>query len=125
MTVDETKKFLAIVKVAFPAAYRDIDKETAWATVKLWHDLFEKVPYFAMESAFYRYLKHGKYAPTIAEMTEELSSLSSELIAEAAACRAKCDMNGVGKYLNVADSIDAAMSFLEDGKYLVIGGGGI
>jgi hypothetical protein len=113
MTVEDTKKLLAIIKVAYPLAYRDLDRESAWATVQLWYNAFKQIPYSTMESAFEKYLRHGKFAPTVAEMTEELTALQCDLIAEAALCSAKNDKRGVKQYLDAAYDIIMGEKLLE------------
>ena len=109
MTVDETKKILAIIKVAFPASYKDIDKETAWATVQLWAKAFKDVPFTMMERAVSKYIAKGRFAPSIAEINEELSTIHCNLISEAAVCKSLGDKQGVKKMLDAALSVDIAL----------------
>ena len=53
MTVTETKKLLAIILGAYPLFQRDRDPE---ATVRLWHMIFENVPYQTVEKALLCYI---------------------------------------------------------------------
>jgi hypothetical protein len=75
MTIDEAKKLLALIKVAYPTAYKDIDRDFAVATVNMWHTTFPTVPFSIMEMAFDRFRKKSKFAPTVAEMCEEIKDL--------------------------------------------------
>ena len=75
MTRDESIKLLAIIKVAYPTAYRDMDKESKIATVNMWQVSFSDVPYILMEMAFNNYRLKNKFAPTVAEMAEELKHI--------------------------------------------------
>ena len=75
MTREESIKLLAIIKVAYPSAYRDMDKENKLATVNMWQMSFYDVPYILMEMAINNYRMKNKFAPTIAEITEELKHI--------------------------------------------------
>ena len=78
MTQQETIKLLAVIKLAYPSSYKDIDKDTQIATVGMWHKIFGSVPYPVMEMALEHYVKTSKYPPTIAEMTDELRKIYNE-----------------------------------------------
>lgn len=75
MTREEAKKLLALIKVAYPNAYKDMDREFALATVSMWHSTFPEVPYVIMETAFNGFRKKSKFPPTVADMYEELQGL--------------------------------------------------
>ena len=75
MTREESIKLLAIIKVAYPTAYRDMDKESKIATVNMWQVSFSDVPYILMEMAFNNYRLKNKFAPTVAEIAEELKHI--------------------------------------------------
>jgi hypothetical protein len=75
MTREESIKLLALIKVAYPTAYRDMDNDTAHATVAMWQTTFPTVPYIIMEMAFDRFRRESKFPPTIADMYEQLRSL--------------------------------------------------
>ena len=75
MTREETIKFLALVKVAYPTAFKDMDNMSKQATVNMWQSTFPAVPYPIMEMALNNYRMVSKYAPTVAEMCEELKHL--------------------------------------------------
>lgn len=72
MTRQDAAKLLALIKLSFPTAYRDIDKDTANATIAMWQQTFCDLPYPIMEQAYDRYRMTHKYPPTVAEMVEEL-----------------------------------------------------
>lgn len=75
MTRDEAKKLLALIKVAYPSAYKDIDREFALATINMWQSTFPNVPYAVVETAFNQFRKKSKFPPTVADMFEELRTL--------------------------------------------------
>ena len=72
MTRQDTAKLLALIKLSFPTAYRDIDNDTARATITMWQKTFCNLPYPIMEQAYNRYRMSHKYPPTAAEIVEEL-----------------------------------------------------
>ena len=80
MNKQEATKLLALIKVAYPTAYRDIDKATATATVNMWQMSFPDVPYPIMEQAFNHFRMVSKFPPTVAEMVEELKSIYNQAV---------------------------------------------
>lgn len=78
MNRKETNQLLALFKLAYPTAYRDISEKTKVATVNMWHATFDTVPYSLMERAFDGYRMEHKYPPTVAEMVEALEKLHGE-----------------------------------------------
>ena len=75
MNKQEAAKLLSLIKLSYPTAYRDIDKDTANATVTMWQMSFPDVPYLIMEQAFNHYRMVSKFPPTVAEMVEELKQV--------------------------------------------------
>jgi hypothetical protein len=75
LTREESIKLLALIKVAYPTSYKDMDKDTKLATVNMWQMSFPKTPFVIMEMAFERFRRKSKFPPTVAEMIEELHSL--------------------------------------------------
>jgi hypothetical protein len=71
----EAAKLLSLIKLSYPTAYRDIDLETANATVNMWQMSFPNVPYPIMEQAFSHFRMVSKFPPTVAEMVEELKHI--------------------------------------------------
>ena len=78
MNKQEAAKLLSLIKLSYPTAYRDIDKETANATVNMWQMSFPDVPYPIMEQGFNHYRMSHKFPPTVAEMVEELRHIYYE-----------------------------------------------
>ncbi len=83
MNREEAIKLLALIKVAYPAAYKDMDNASKNATVNMWQTTFPNVPYQIMEMAFNRYRMSSKFPPTVAEMCDELKHLHWKAIEEA------------------------------------------
>ena len=75
MDKTEATKLLALIKLAYPTAYRDMDKVSMVATVNMWQSTFPHTPYPIMEIAFNHFRMTSKFPPTTAEMIEELSIL--------------------------------------------------
>lgn len=75
MNKTEAIKFLALIKVAYPTAYKDMDKESKLATVNMWHSTFYNVPFTIMELAIDHFRRVSKYPPTVADMYDELKGL--------------------------------------------------
>lgn len=75
MNKQEATQLLALIKVAYPTAYRDMDVATKKATVNMWAGSFPDVPYPIMEQAFNHYRMVSKFPPTVAEMVEELKGI--------------------------------------------------
>lgn len=75
MTEKESMKLLALIKLAYPSAYKDLDKDMTIATVKMWQSTFPDTPYVIMEMAFENYRRSKKFPPTVADIFEELENL--------------------------------------------------
>ena len=75
MNREESIKLLALIKVAYPTAYKDMDNASKQATVNMWQTTFSKTPYAIMEMAFNHFRMASKFPPTVAEMCEELKHL--------------------------------------------------
>ena len=80
MTVEESIKLLALIKLAYPNSYKDIDKDTQLATVKMWQRAFDTVPFAIMELALDHFVKVSKFPPTISDICEELKSIHYEAL---------------------------------------------
>lgn len=80
MTFEESVKLLALIKLAYPNAYKDIDRDTQVATVNMWQRAFATISYPVMELALDRFVKKSKFPPTIAEMCEELKHIHNEAL---------------------------------------------
>lgn len=78
MTLEESAKLLAIIKLAYPNSYKGIDNETTLATVNMWHRTFNTTPYRIIEIALDHFVKSSKFPPTIADIIEELRNMYYE-----------------------------------------------
>lgn len=78
MNKQEATQLLALIKVAYPTAYRDMDTATKKATVNMWAMSFPDVPYPIMEQALAHFRMTSKFPPTVAEMVEELRHIHSQ-----------------------------------------------
>lgn len=74
MNKQEATKLLALIKLSYPNAYRDMDEVSKKATVNMWWKSFSSIPYPVMEIAFYAFRRKSKYPPTVAEMIDSLMS---------------------------------------------------
>lgn len=83
MTRQESIKLLALIKVAYPTAFKDMDKESKIATVNMWHSTFPDVPFVIMELALDHFRRVSKFPPTVAEMYEELKGLYCTAVMDA------------------------------------------
>lgn len=72
MNKQEAIKLLALIKVAYPTAYKDMDQASKHATVNMWAGSFYDVPYPIMEQAFNHFRMISKFPPTVAEMVDEI-----------------------------------------------------
>lgn len=80
MTLEESIKLLALIKLAYPNSYKDIDKDTQLATVNMWHRNFSTVPFRIMELALDHFVKASKFPPTIADICDELRGMHYEAL---------------------------------------------
>lgn len=78
MNRQEAAKLLSLMKLSYPQSYRDIDRQTAAATVNMWASTFSHVPYPVAERAFDRFRLRSKFPPTVAEIAEELRKMYFE-----------------------------------------------
>lgn len=80
MTLEESIKLLALIKLAYPNSYKDIDKDTQLATVNMWQRAFDTVPLAIMELALDHFVKASKFPPTIADIYDELRGIHYEAL---------------------------------------------
>lgn len=98
MTLEESIKLLALIKLAYPTSYRDIDKETKLATVNMWQRNFGGVHFSIMEMALDHFVKKSKFPPTIAEMCDELKSIYYEAM-QNVMCLEDGEKRNLNKYI--------------------------
>ena len=75
MNKEEATKFLALIKIAYPKAYKNMDNESIKATIVMWQNTFADVPYAIMEMALDHYRKTSEFEPTVASIYKELKGL--------------------------------------------------
>lgn len=97
MNKQEAAKLLSLIKLSYPTAYRDIDKETANATVNMWAMSFPDVPYGIMEQAFNHFRMVSKFPPTVAEMVEELKHIHYQALEQASIQQTLGNREGVDR----------------------------
>lgn len=114
MNKQEATQLLALIKVAYPAAYRDMDVATKKATVNMWAGSFPDVPYPIMEQAFNHFRMVSKYPPTVAEMVAELKSIYNEATEQAFIFKSIGEEEEVRKY----EAIMAYTSRYKNDEYI-------
>lgn len=82
MTRDETTKVLALLKAAYPNAYKGMTKEEAMGTISIWTMQFESVPVDIMLMAINRIISTKPFPPAISEVKLELHSLHWDAFGE-------------------------------------------
>ena len=103
MNKPEATKLLALIKIAYPTAYRDMDEASKKATVNMWQMSFPDVPYPIMEQAFNHYRMISKYPPTVAEMVEELKQIHFKATEYALIHKSLGNEEGVRQYRAIMD----------------------
>lgn len=103
MNREEAIKLLALIKVAYPTAYKDMDNASKQATVNMWQTSFSRVPYPIMEMAFNRFRMVSKFSPTVAEMAEELKNLYYQAFEEASQAKLFGTKDELQRYLLVME----------------------
>ena len=101
----EATCLLALVKLAYPNSYRDLDKRGVDATANMWAMSFPDVPYPIMEQAFNSLRMKLKFPPTVAEMAEEISHLHYEMEELGNIQRQIGNQEGARRYYSLSDSI--------------------
>lgn len=91
MTIKEADQFLALVSLAYPSAYKNMGAEIAQATTNMWQNTFREIPYIVMELALERYRRKSKFAPSVAEIIEELKSMYYIAYVDASAAKVSGD----------------------------------
>lgn len=101
MNREESIKLLALIKVAYPNAYKDMDKETKLATVNMWQTTFPNVPYSIMVMAFERFRMVSKFPPTVADMAEELVNVHYQALEGAMDAHSLGDKDSIDLYSKI------------------------
>ena len=103
MTKQEAIQLLALIKVAYPTAYRDMDQASKVATVNMWAGSFPDVPYPIMEQAFNHFRMASKFPPTVAEMVDELKQIHLHATECALVNKSMGDDEAVMRYRAIMD----------------------
>ena len=103
MNKHEAVRLLALIKVAYPTAYRDMDEASKKATVNMWYMSFADVPYPIMEQAFSHFRMVSKFPPTVAEMVEELKWIYFQATEDALVQKAMGNEEAVRQYSAIMD----------------------
>ncbi len=103
MTKKEAAMLLELIKLSYPHAYRDMEKDWKIATINMWASSFPEVPYQIMEQAFNHYRMIHKFPPTVAEMVEELQHIHYQALEKANICRILGDQETQRQWLLVME----------------------
>jgi hypothetical protein len=76
LTRDDATQVLAYLKVSYPAAFRDMSKQTAEGMIALWQDMFSDTPLEKVMIAVKAHVKNSKFFPTVAEISEYINKLA-------------------------------------------------
>lgn len=122
----EATCLLALVKLAYPNSYRDLDKRGVDATANMWAMSFPDVPYPIMEQAFNSLRMKLKFPPTVAEMAEEISHLYYETVQMGDVQRQIGNHEAARRYYALSDSISRFKNWpcieTPNGAIMLIGG---
>lgn len=103
MNKQEATKLLALIKIAYPTAYRDMDEASKKATVNMWQMSFADMPYPIMEQAFNHFRMVSKFPPTVAEMVEELKHIHNQAVEGALISKTMGDQERLAQFRLVMD----------------------
>lgn len=101
----EAMQLLAMIKLAYPSSYKDLDAKGAKATANMWENSFRDVPYQIMEQAFNSLRMKLKFPPTVAEMAEEIRLLYYEAASQGDIMRQLGNQEAAERYYALSDSI--------------------
>lgn len=101
----EAMQLLAMIKLAYPSSYKDLDAKGAKATANMWENSFRDVPYQIMEQAFNSLRMKLKFPPTVAEMAEEIRVLHYEAARQGDLMRQIGNQEAARRYYALSDSI--------------------
>ena len=79
MTREETIKILAILKAAYPNAYKDMTKEEANGTVAVWTTQFANYPVDLVALAVNKLISTSQFLPSISEVKSKISGMYWEV----------------------------------------------
>ena len=82
MTRDETIKLLAILKAAYPSAFRNLTRIEGEAMVGLWSSEFAPYPSDIVTAAVRRIIKKSRFLPSISETLRETWCVAVDMRAD-------------------------------------------
>ena len=91
MNREETVKFLALIKVAYPTAFKDMDNDSKLATINMWQTTFPDLPFPIMEMALDHHRRVSKFPPMVAEIYEELREVHYTALFDASIAKTSGD----------------------------------
>jgi hypothetical protein len=97
MTRDDTIRLLAIMKAAYPSAFRGMSRETAEAMLALWADELAPYPPDLVTKAARELIRTGKFLPNISEMLYRVWAVAVD-----ARARMICDA-ALGRSVSIAE----------------------
>jgi len=68
MTIDETRKLLAVIKTAYPEFNKELQYAEHKSALKLWHKMLAPYNYDECDTALALHIKKCKFAPKISEI---------------------------------------------------------
>lgn len=110
MTLKESSMFMALIKISYPTAYRDIDESFAKLTVEMWHSEFAYIPYQVMQMALARHRRKSNFAPTVAEMIAEVESINMAALCEFLSAKSIGDRETMAKSKFLMDSTQSMVN---------------
>lgn len=77
MEEKDIKQLLTVLRLNYPATYRDMSIEDRRALVRLWHDAFGDLDVTLVGQALKNYIKANEYPPTIAGLQRQIDLLTT------------------------------------------------
>ena len=106
MTRVETAQLLAMFRVAYPHAYKDISDDTALDSITMWQIKFADVPFTVMLMAWEKYCMENKFAPSFAAFVECLRNLHACALFDLACARGRGDTDTMERCKYVLDATE-------------------
>lgn len=73
MNTEETKQILAVLKAAYPSAYKDQGRDALMGILNLWTAQLANIPYGVVSLAVNGLIKTSKFLPSIAEVYDQIA----------------------------------------------------
>jgi hypothetical protein len=78
LNLQETAKIMAVLKIAYPRYYANINMDEAKQTAKLWATMLADYSYELVSNAVKALIATNKFPPTIADVIEKIHLLTDE-----------------------------------------------